>query len=79
MWSLFNYADNNSKSFEIMRAILDKAKLDAENIRGLNLTVVKHMTVHVNKIYYNLNYSWQGIICCLEPDWRRPSIVCTEL
>jgi hypothetical protein len=32
-----------------MFAILDKAKLDIENIRGLNLTAVTCMTVQVSK------------------------------
>jgi hypothetical protein len=30
--------------------ILDKAKCNAENIRGLNLAAVKHMTVKVHKM-----------------------------
>jgi hypothetical protein len=41
-------------SFNIMRiymfAILDKAKHDTENIRGLNKAVVRHMNVLVTKI-----------------------------
>jgi hypothetical protein len=33
-----------------MFAVLDKAKLDIENIRGLNLAVVKLTTVQVTKL-----------------------------
>jgi hypothetical protein len=33
-----------------MFAILDKTKHDTENIRHLNLTVVRHMTVQVIKL-----------------------------
>jgi hypothetical protein len=49
-----NYAGNKHKSFKIMKThifeILDKAKPYTKNIRGLNLAVVKHMTVKVIKI-----------------------------
>jgi hypothetical protein len=42
------------KSFNITRiymfAMLDKAKPDKENIRDLNLAVVRHMTVLVIKL-----------------------------
>jgi hypothetical protein len=33
-----------------MFAILDKAKTDTENIRGLNLAAVRHVTVQVTKL-----------------------------
>jgi hypothetical protein len=33
-----------------MFAILDKAKPDTENVRDLNLAVVRHMTVPVTKL-----------------------------
>jgi hypothetical protein len=33
-----------------MFAILDKVKLDIENIRGLNLAAVKHTTVQVTRV-----------------------------
>jgi hypothetical protein len=33
-----------------MLAALDKAKPDTENIRGLNLAAVKHMTVKVTEL-----------------------------
>jgi hypothetical protein len=46
---LQNYAGNKQKSYKIIKmqifAILDKAKPDAGNIRGLNLGAVKHSTV----------------------------------
>jgi hypothetical protein len=49
-----NNAGNKPKSFNITRiymfTILDKAKQDTENIRDLNLAVVRHMTVQVNKL-----------------------------
>jgi hypothetical protein len=35
-----------------MFTILDKAKPNTENIRDLNLTVVKHTTVHVIKLVF---------------------------
>jgi hypothetical protein len=44
-----NYASNKPKSFNITRiymfAILSKEKPDIENIRDLNLAVVRHMIV----------------------------------
>jgi hypothetical protein len=33
-----------------MFAILDKAKPDVENIRGLNLVVVSHATIRVTRL-----------------------------
>jgi hypothetical protein len=43
--------ENKQKSYKIMKiqmfAILDKAKPDTENIRGLNLATVKHTMVEV--------------------------------
>jgi hypothetical protein len=49
-----NCAGNKQKSYKIMRmnmfAAKDKAKPDIENIRGLNLAVVKLMTVHATKL-----------------------------
>jgi hypothetical protein len=49
-----NYAVNKFQSFNITRiyifVILDKAKPYTENIRGLNLALVRHMTVQVIKL-----------------------------
>jgi hypothetical protein len=49
-----NFAGNKQKSYEIMRidtfAVKDKAKADIENIRRLNLAVVKLTTVQVTKL-----------------------------
>jgi hypothetical protein len=49
-----NYAGSKQKSYNIMIikmfATLDKAKLDIESIRGLNLAAVKHMTVPVTRL-----------------------------
>jgi hypothetical protein len=50
------YAGNKPKSFNIARvysymfAILDKAKPDTENIRKLNLAVVRYMTIPMIKL-----------------------------
>jgi hypothetical protein len=45
------YADNKQKSYKLMKmkmfAIL--AKPETENIRGLNLAAVKHMTVQMTR------------------------------
>jgi hypothetical protein len=35
---------------ENVRYILDKAKPDIENIRGLNLVAVEHTTIHVTRL-----------------------------
>jgi hypothetical protein len=46
-----DYAGNKSKSFNITRiymfAILEKAKADTDNIRDLNMAVVRNMTAQV--------------------------------
>jgi hypothetical protein len=49
-----NYVGNKQKSYKIMKmqifTILEKAKSDTGNIRGLSLTAVKHTTVQVTKL-----------------------------
>jgi hypothetical protein len=49
-----NHAGNKHKSSKIMKmklfTILDKAKPDTENIRGLNLAAVMCMTVQVTRL-----------------------------
>jgi hypothetical protein len=54
MISSQNYAGSKHKSYKIiiiqMFVILDKAKPITENIRGLNLAVVKPTTVQVTKL-----------------------------
>jgi hypothetical protein len=51
---LQNYVGNKQKLCKIMKmwmsAILSKAKPDKENIRGLNLAMVKRTTVQVSRL-----------------------------
>jgi hypothetical protein len=49
-----NHAGSKQKSYKIMKmkmfAILDKAKPDTGNIRGLNLAAVMFMTVQASRL-----------------------------
>jgi hypothetical protein len=46
-----------------MFAILDKAKPDTENMRDLNLVVVRHLIVEVIKLVLQPELTLKGIIC----------------
>jgi hypothetical protein len=50
-----------------MFAILDKAKPDIETIRGLNLAVVKLITIQVTKLPLHHKISKTGMICFVKP------------
>jgi hypothetical protein len=54
---LQNYAGSKQKSYKIMTmkmfTILDKAKPNTGNIRGLNLATVKHTTVQMFNCHSN--------------------------
>jgi hypothetical protein len=49
-----NYTDDKPKSFNVLRiymiAILNKAKLDTEIIRDLNLAVIRRMNIEIIKL-----------------------------
>jgi hypothetical protein len=48
--SVVNIYEDNEVMTMKMFAILDKAKPDIENIRGLNLATVRHTTVQVTRL-----------------------------
>jgi hypothetical protein len=47
-----------------MTTILDKEKPDKENIRSLNLAVVRPTTIQVNKLLLQPELLFIGHICC---------------
>jgi hypothetical protein len=66
-----NYAGNKQKSYKFLRinmfAVYSKVKPDIENIRGLNLAVIKLMTVEVYKLPLVHKISKRGMICFAKP------------
>jgi hypothetical protein len=50
-----------------MFAARDKAKIDTENIRGLNLVVVKLTTVQATRLLLQHKISKIGMICSAKP------------
>jgi hypothetical protein len=50
-----------------MFAVYDKAKPEIENIRGLNLAVLKLTIVHMAKLPLYQNIRKTGMICSVKP------------